>query len=57
MNHNMNCFCERVQRTISGISQQLIDRTIQSMSSHVGDIIRYNGERLKFKMCWALGFC
>ena len=32
-------FCERVQRTISGISQQLIDRTIQSMSSGVAGII------------------
>ena len=41
-------FCERVQRTISGISQQLIDRTIQSMSSRVAGIIRYNGERLKY---------
>ena len=32
-------FCKRVQRTISGISQQLIDRTIQSMSSGVASII------------------
>ena len=32
-------FCERVQRTISGISQRVIDRTIQSMSSRLADII------------------
>ena len=41
-------FCERVQRTIRGISQQLIDRTIQSMSFRVAGIIRNNGERLKY---------
>ena len=41
-------FCERVKRTICGISQQLIDRTIQSMSSRVADIIRNSGERLKY---------
>ena len=27
-------FCDRVQRTISGISQELIDKTIQSEWSH-----------------------
>jgi len=41
-------FCERVQRTIRGISQQLIDRTIQSMSVRVAGIIRNSGERLKY---------
>ena len=41
-------FCERVQRTMRGISQQLIDKTIQSMSLRVADIIRNGGERLKY---------
>ena len=49
MNHEQ--FCERVQRAISGISQQLIDRTKQSTSSRVADIIRNNGERLKYLRC------
>jgi len=40
-------FCERVQRTIRGISQ-LIDRTIQSMSVRVAGIIQNSGERLKY---------
>ena len=39
---------DRVQRTISGISQELIDKTIQSMSGRITDIIRNNGERLKY---------
>jgi len=41
-------FCERAQRMIRGISQQLIDRTIQSMSVCVASIIRNRGERLKY---------
>ena len=42
-------FCDRVQRTISGISQELIDKTIQSMSGRITDTIRNNaGERLKY---------
>lgn len=40
-------FCERVQRTIRGISQQLIDRTIQSEFSRA-DLIPTSGERLKY---------
>ena len=41
-------FCERVKRTISGISYHLIDKTIQSMSFRVAEIIRNDGERLKY---------
>ena len=41
-------FCERVQRTISSISYHLIDKTIQSMSFRVAEIIRNCGERLKY---------
>ena len=41
-------FCDRVQRTISGISQELIDKTIQSMSGRITGIIQNNGERLKY---------
>ena len=41
-------FCDRVQRTIYGISQELIDKTIESMSSRITDIIGNNGERLKY---------
>ena len=41
-------FCERVKRTISGISYHLIDKTIQSMSFRVAEIIQNGGERLKY---------
>jgi len=40
-------FCEREQRTICSISQQLIDRTIQSMSTCVAGVIENSGKRLK----------
>ena len=41
-------FCESVKRTISGICYHLIDKTIQSMSLRVAEIIRNGGERLKY---------
>ena len=41
-------FCDRVRRTIYSISHQLIDKTIESMNSHIADIIRNNGEKLKY---------
>jgi hypothetical protein len=41
-------FCNRVQRTIYDISPQLIDKTIESMNGRVTEIIRNNGERLKY---------
>ena len=41
-------FCNRVQRTINGISRELIDKTIESMNSRIAAIIRSNGERLKY---------
>lgn len=41
-------FCDRVQKTIYGISQELIDKTIESMNSRITDIIAKNGERLKY---------
>ena len=41
-------FCDRVQRTISGISLELIDKTIQSMSGRITGRIQNNGERLKY---------
>ena len=41
-------FCDRVQRTISGVSQELINKTIQSMSGRITGIIQNNGERLKY---------
>ena len=41
-------FCDRVQRIISGISQELIDKTIQSMSGRITGIIQNNRERLKY---------
>ena len=41
-------FCDRVQRTISGISLELIDKTIQSMSGRITGIIQNNGEQLKY---------
>ena len=41
-------FCNRVWRTIYSISQQLIDKTIESMNTCIADIIRNNGERLKY---------
>ena len=41
-------FCDSVQRTIYGISQELIDKTIESMNSRITDIIGNNGERLKY---------
>lgn len=41
-------FCNRVQRTIYDISPQLIDKTIESMNGRITEIIRNNGERLKY---------
>lgn len=41
-------FCDRVRRTIYSISRQLIDKTIESMNTRIADIIRTNGERLKY---------
>ena len=41
-------FCNRVQRTIYNISQELIDKTIQSMNGRIAEIIRNRGERLKY---------
>lgn len=41
-------FCDRVRRTIYDISHQLIDKTIESMNTRIADIIRNNGERLKY---------
>ena len=41
-------FCDRVERTICSISQGVIDKTIQSMNGRIADIIRNNGERLKY---------
>ena len=41
-------FCNRVQRTINGISRELIDKTIESMNGRIAAIIRSNGERLKY---------
>ena len=39
-------FCNRVRRTIYDISHELIDKTIESMSTRKADIIQNNGERL-----------
>lgn len=41
-------FCDRVQRTINGVSRELIDKTIRSMNGRVAGIIQSNGERLKY---------
>ena len=41
-------FCDRVQRTIYSISQELIDKTIESMNGRITDVIGNNGERLKY---------
>ena len=41
-------FCGRVRRTIYSISHQLINKTIESMNTRIADIIRNNGERLKY---------
>ena len=41
-------FCDRVQRTIYGISQELIDKTIESMNGRITEVIGNNGERLKY---------
>ena len=41
-------FCDRVRRTIYDISHQLIDKTIESMNTRIADIVRNNGERLKY---------
>ena len=41
-------FCDRVQRTISGISHKLIDKTIQSRSGRITGIIQNNEERFKY---------
>ena len=40
--------CDRVERTICSISQGVIGKTIQSMNGCIADIIRTNGERLKY---------
>ena len=37
-------FCDRVQRTMSGISQKLIDKPIQSTSGCITSIIQNNEE-------------
>lgn len=41
-------FCNRVQRTIYGVSPELIDKTIESMNGRIAKIIQNNGERLKY---------
>ena len=41
-------FCNRVWRTMKSISHQLINKTIESMNTRIADIIRNNGERLKY---------
>ena len=41
-------FCDRVQETINSISWESIDKTIRSMNGRVAEIIRSNGERLKY---------
>lgn len=41
-------FGHRVQRTIYNISQELINKTIESMNGCIAEIIRSNGERLKY---------
>ena len=41
-------FCGRVRRTIYSISHQLINKSIESMNTRRADIIRNNGERLKY---------
>ena len=38
----------RVRKTIYDISHQLIDKTIESMNTRIADIVRNNGERLKY---------
>ena len=37
-----------VQRTIYTISQELIDKTIESVNGRIAEIIRNNGKRLKY---------
>ena len=41
-------FCDRVQETINSILWESIDKTIRSMNGRVAEIIRSNGERLKY---------
>ena len=41
-------FCNRVQTTIYAISPEVIDKTIESMNGRIAEIIRNNGERLKY---------